>query len=145
MSVHLGCPDPILSCGWHSSAWFNQNQKFIYAYAGTCCASPNPSPNGNPGLDGQINVLVHELTEAATNPLQTSWYVPISTAEQADLCSGTYVIKGTSANGAKYTIAFGGYNYYIQTNWDLGSQSCSMTPGKYTNVNFKIKGNFKFT
>ncbi|MCD7456731.1 hypothetical protein HAX54_032921 [Datura stramonium] len=57
------------------------------------------APNGDPGVDGMISVIAHELAEVSSNPLVNAWYAgdnPISPTEIADLCPGVY---GTGAGG----------------------------------------------
>ena len=96
-----------------------------------CYGQLGVSPNGNPGVDALINVMSHELTETATDPeTTTGWRSPITGNENGDECNFNFPpsFTKTLANGAKYDITFGGNNYYIQANWDLGSNSCSMTP-----------------
>ncbi|KAL1537573.1 Protein EXORDIUM-like 7 [Salvia divinorum] len=88
-------------------------------------------PNGDPGTDGMVSVIAHELAEVATNPLINAWYGgddPIAPNEIGDLCLGVY---GSGAGGG-YTGAVGkdskgnGYNfngvkgrkYLVQWVWD---------------------------
>ncbi|KAG6386379.1 hypothetical protein SASPL_155278 [Salvia splendens] len=50
-------------------------------------------PNGDPGLDGMISVIAHELAELASNPLVNAWYAgedPTAPTEIGDLCEGLY-------------------------------------------------------
>lgn len=57
------------------------------------------APNGDPGVDGMISVIAHELAEVSSNPLVNAWYAgdnPMSPTEIADLCLGVY---GTGAGG----------------------------------------------
>ncbi|KAJ6869527.1 hypothetical protein NC651_034306 [Populus alba x Populus x berolinensis] len=57
------------------------------------------APNGDPGVDGMISVLAHELAEVSSNPLINAWYAgddPTSPTEIADLCLGVY---GTGGGG----------------------------------------------
>ncbi|KAL5842745.1 hypothetical protein ACOSQ3_013348 [Xanthoceras sorbifolium] len=51
------------------------------------------SPNGDPGVDGMISVIAHELTEVTSNPPVNAWYAgddPTAPTEIADLCLGVY-------------------------------------------------------
>ncbi|KAL6196981.1 hypothetical protein ACLB2K_032594 [Fragaria x ananassa] len=51
------------------------------------------APNGDPGVDGMISVLAHELAEVSSNPLVNAWYAgddPTAPTEIADLCMGVY-------------------------------------------------------
>nr|XP_016457537.1 PREDICTED: protein EXORDIUM-like 7 [Nicotiana tabacum] len=57
------------------------------------------APNGDPGVDGMISVIAHEIAEVSSNPLVNAWYAgddPIAPTEIADLCLGVY---GTGAGG----------------------------------------------
>ena len=122
-------------CGWHSHNLFN-NQQYKFAFIGVppntcgCFGQSGASPNGNPGVDALISVMSHELTETATDPLFDGWWSSSTGNENGDECNFNFpaCFTKTMANGAKYDITFGGHNYYIQANWDLGSNSCSMTP-----------------
>ncbi|CAI9090542.1 OLC1v1025341C1 [Oldenlandia corymbosa var. corymbosa] len=56
-------------------------------------------PNGDPGVDGMISVIAHELAEVSSNPLVNAWYAgddPTAPTEIADLCLGVY---GTGGGG----------------------------------------------
>lgn len=51
------------------------------------------APNGDPGTDGMISVIAHELAEVSSNPLINAWYAgedPTAPTEIADLCLGVY-------------------------------------------------------
>lgn len=57
------------------------------------------APNRNPGIDGMVSVVAHELPEVSSNPLVNAWYAgddPIAPTEIADLCMGVY---GSGAGG----------------------------------------------
>ncbi|KAG6393905.1 hypothetical protein SASPL_144480 [Salvia splendens] len=88
-------------------------------------------PNGDPGSDGMISVIAHELAEVSTNPLINAWYAgddPMAPNEIGDFCLGVY---GSGADGG-YTGAVGkdskgnGFNfngvkgrkYLVQWVWD---------------------------
>ncbi|KAG5230498.1 protein EXORDIUM [Salix suchowensis] len=78
-------------CGFHYFTFSNHSWCTVpYAwvgYSGTQClysGKPPPStnggnnimraPNGDPGVDGMISVLAHELAEVSSNPLINAWY-----------------------------------------------------------------------
>lgn len=95
------------------------------------------APNGDPGTDGMISVIAHELAEVSSNPLINGWYAgddPISPTEIADLCLGLYgsgggggymgVVKrdswgnGYNLNGVK------GRKYLVQWVWNPVRRRC---------------------
>ncbi|PKI49928.1 hypothetical protein CRG98_029670 [Punica granatum] len=94
-------------------------------------------PNGDPGVDGMISVIAHELAEASTNPLVNAWYAgddPTAPAEIADMCLGVY---GTGGGGGYAGVVSkdswgNGYNlngvrgrrYLVQWVWDPVRRRC---------------------
>ncbi|KAI3664937.1 hypothetical protein L6452_43550 [Arctium lappa] len=57
------------------------------------------APNGDPGTEGMISVIAHELAEVSTDPFVNGWYAgnePSFPTEIADLCIGVY---GSGAGG----------------------------------------------
>jgi len=50
---------------------------------------PINEPNNNPGVDGAISVMTHELEEATTDPDLNAWY-DSSGAENGDKCAWTF-------------------------------------------------------
>jgi hypothetical protein len=47
------------------------------------------SPNGNPGVDGMVSLIAHEISEAVTDPDSTAWF-DARHAENADKCAWSY-------------------------------------------------------
>uniref|UniRef100_A0A1D1YC57 Zinc finger protein 319 n=1 Tax=Anthurium amnicola TaxID=1678845 RepID=A0A1D1YC57_9ARAE len=92
---------------------------------------PAPAPNGDPGVDGMVSVIGHELAEMATNPLVNAWYAgadPSFPTEIADLCEGIYGTGGGGAytgqvtvdgrDGAWYNLhGSGGRRFLVQWVW----------------------------
>lgn len=95
------------------------------------------APNGDPGVDGMISVIAHELAEMSSNPLVNAWYAgddPSAPTEIADLCVGVY---GSGAGGGfvgeVYKDSWGdGYNvngvkgrkFLVQWVWDPVKRRC---------------------
>jgi hypothetical protein len=119
-------------CGWHSYATSSATQLKI-AYIGNpdrcptaCSAQPVKSPNGNPGADGLISILAHELSETVTDPNLNAWY-DAQGAENADKCAWTFGTTYAVANGSKANVKLGGKDYLIQRNWlNVGAGSCAL-------------------
>jgi hypothetical protein len=108
-------------CGWHTVGNLTRG-KVRYAFVGnakrciTSCAAQSTSPNNNPGIDGSISVLSHELEEATTDPDLNAWY-DSSGAENADKCAWTFGHFQLQANnGSWYNMTFGGHQWLIQRN-----------------------------
>lgn len=115
-------------CGWHTSATLTSG-KVRYSFVGnakrclsSCAAQGTVSPNDNPGIDGAVSVLTHELEEANSDPDLNAWY-DSSGAENADKCAWTFGhFQFQTANGAWANMTFGGRNWLIQRNlWKSGS------------------------
>jgi hypothetical protein len=77
------------------------------------------------------SVMVHELEEAATDPIGNGWYTPVAgqREENADKCAWTFGTTYAAANGATANIALGGHDYLIQQNWVNAASGgyCSLT------------------
>jgi hypothetical protein len=123
-------------CGYHSYAW--AGGAFIqYSFVGngdgcasqrTCKAQTTVSPNDNTGADGMMNVIAHEIVEAATDPWLNAWYFA-SGNENADQCQWTFGTTYTTANGALANMKLAnGKDYMIQRNWvNLAEGYCSLS------------------
>jgi hypothetical protein len=116
-------------CGWHTSATLT-NGKVRYSFVGnakrclsSCAAQTTVSPNGNPGVDGSVSVLTHELEEAVTDPDLNAWWSNSTGAENADTCAWTFGhSQFQTGNGSWANMTFGGRNWLIQRNlWKTGS------------------------
>lgn len=133
-------------CGWHTRATIN-NVDIKYSFVGdagsqcpsACTANPTVSPNGDVGGDGMVNVIAHELEEAASDEDLNAWYDSRG-YENADKCAWTFGTTSTLSNGAKYNmtlptsaqIGSGNStrlrNYLIQRNWvNAGSGYCAIS------------------
>ena len=112
-------------CGWH---FFNGNIKFAWIGvppSGCNCFAQGYSPNGNAAVDSVVNVLAHELAEAATDPYLDAWYNS-NWYENADICAWNF--GGRMWSGSYlYNIEVGGLRYYIQSNYNLNTKMCAMS------------------
>lgn len=118
-------------CGWHSSS-AQTFGRLRYSFVGnakrcvTSCAPQSTSPNGNPGVDGSISVLTHELEEAHSDPDLNAWY-DSSGAENADKCAWTFGhFQFQAPNGSWANMSFGGRNWLIQRNLLNGASDFCM-------------------
>jgi len=113
-------------CGFHTNAKIS-GKTIKYAFIGNpsqssdCLAGCTPcntgaSPNGDAGVDAMASVFSHELVEAASDPLGTTWY-DANGYENADKCAYTYGATSRLSSGAYYNMNIGGLNYLIQQNW----------------------------
>lgn len=95
------------------------------------------APNGDPGVDGMISVIAHELAEVSSNPLVNAWYAgddPSAPTEIADLCVGVYGSGGGGGFvGEVYKDSWGdGYNvngvkgrrFLVQWVWNPVKRRC---------------------
>ncbi len=95
---------------------------YDYAYPGSC-TNGSPSPNNDPGADGEVSVLAHEIEETTTDMMGNAWY-DTRGYENADKCAWTW---GPSFNGVS-NITLGGKAFLVQQNWkNTGSGGCGMT------------------
>jgi hypothetical protein len=108
-------------CGWHTHGSISSSD-IKYSFVGdasrciTACAAQSTSPNGNPGVDGMVSVIAHELEEAATDPDLNAWYFA-SGNENADQCAWTFGTEYTVSNGSKANMKLGSRDFLIQQNW----------------------------
>jgi hypothetical protein len=110
-------------CGWHTAATPSAGH-VRYSFVGnakrclsSCAAQGTVSPNGNPGVDGMLSVVAHELEEATTDPDPRSGWVDASGAENADKCAWTFGhFQYTTANGSFANMHLGTRDYLIQRN-----------------------------
>ncbi|HTM50384.1 MAG TPA: hypothetical protein VL285_16940 [Bryobacteraceae bacterium] len=108
-------------CGWHTHGSIS-GADIKYSFVGDAarclsgCAAQSTSPNGNPGVDGMISVIAHELEEAATDPDLNAWYFATG-AENADQCAWTFGTEYTAGNGSKANMKLGTRDYLVQQNW----------------------------
>jgi hypothetical protein len=109
-------------CGWHTYGNISDGRKVRYSFVGNaarcinaCAAQSASSPNGNPGVDGAVSVLTHELEEANTDPDINAW-LDARGYENADKCAWTFGSTQFLVNGAWANMTFGGRNWLIQRN-----------------------------
>jgi hypothetical protein len=108
-------------CGWHTHGSIS-GVDIKYSFVGDAarcinsCAAQSNSPNGNPGVDGMISVIAHELEEAATDPDLNAWYFSTGN-ENADQCAWTFGTQYTTGNGSKANMKLGSRDFLIQQNW----------------------------
>jgi hypothetical protein len=109
-------------CGWHTSGNITSGKHVRFAFVGnakrciTACAEQSVSPNNNPGVDGAISVLSHELEEATTDPDINAW-LDSRGAENADKCAWTFGhAQFQLSNGSWANMTFGNHNWLIQRN-----------------------------
>lgn len=135
-------------CGWHTWShlnWFGgPTVRFAFIgnparCPGNCMASFNQSvsPNGDPGMDGMISVIAHELDETTTDPDLNAWYDNANPSnENADKCAWNFGATYPAANGSTANMRLGARDYLIQENWvnlpgcgcRLQSESCPPPP-----------------
>ncbi len=120
-------------CGWHTYGTIN-GSNIKYSFVGNpdrcpsgCEAQTTSSPNNNPGADGMVSIIAHELEEAVTDPDLNAWYDSRG-YENADKCAWTFGTVYPASNGSKYNITLGSAQYLIQQNWvNAGSGYCAMS------------------
>jgi hypothetical protein len=115
-------------CGWHTHATISTSD-IKYSFVGNakrclsgCAAQTTVSPNGNPGIDGSISVMTHELEEATSDPDLNAWYDSTG-AENGDKCAWTFGhFQYTVANGSFANMRLGSRDFLIQRNlWKSGT------------------------
>ncbi len=120
-------------CGWHTHGTIG-GQNLRYAFIGNAarclssCAAQTISPNANPGVDGMVSVLAHELEEATTDADGTAWYAR-SGYENGDDCAWTFGTTYAVANGSYANMKLGTRDFLIQRNVDFrstGGQYCDL-------------------
>ena len=120
-------------CGWHTAGTASAGH-VRYSFVGNAarclssCAIQSTSPNGNPGVDGSISVLSHELEEATTDPDVNAWY-DSSGAENGDKCAWTFGTSYVAPNGAYANLHMGTRDFLIQRNlfFSGSAWSCART------------------
>jgi hypothetical protein len=125
-------------CGYHSVRTVN-SMNVHYAFIGNpapahldnCAQQATNSPNNNPGADGMLSTIAHELSETVTDPNLDAWY-DSGGNEVADKCSWNFGTTYTVSNGSLANMNLSGNNYLIQQNWvNAAGGSCglSASPG----------------
>jgi len=119
-------------CGWHTAGTIS-GTNIKYSFVGnssrclSACAAQTTGPNGNPGVDGMVSVLAHELEEANTDPNPTSGYADSGGAENGDKCAWTFGANLLGPVNAQYNMTLPGLsvssrNYLVQRNLDANSK-----------------------
>ncbi len=110
-------------CGWHTYQTVNGTvikYSFVGNGAGTglggCAAQVAASPNGNPGVDGMVSVIMHELEEAVTDPQFTGWYDDAGN-ENSDKCAWKFGTTYSAPGGGVANMKLGGRDFLVQQNW----------------------------
>ncbi len=117
-------------CGWHTAATPTAGH-VRYSFVGNAarclssCAAQSVSPNSNPGVDGMISVIAHELEEATTDADPRSGWVDSGGSENADKCAWTFGSRQTTLpSGAVYNMTLGVRNFLIQRNLSATDNKC---------------------
>jgi len=132
-----------LFCGYHSpSTSIVRGETIKYSFVGNaatqcpsgCVASKvlgdSSSPNGDPGADGVVNVLWHELSETVTDPevnLHTAWTG--SCGENGDCCAWNFGRTFITGNGSHANQRIGGRPYIAQLMLKLTDEIVGTDPG----------------
>jgi hypothetical protein len=119
-------------CGWHTYGQLNGAQRKI-SFIGNpdrcptaCEAQTAKSPNANPGADGMLSVLAHEIDETVSDPNLNAWY-DAQGWENGDKCAWTFGTTYAVGNGSRANVKLGGKDYLIQQNWNAtGAGSCAL-------------------
>ena len=115
-------------CGYHGpSTSISKGEVIKYSFIGDaatqcpsgCVASrvigDSSSPNGDPGADGVVNVLWHELSESVSDPevnLRTAWAG--SCGESGDCCAWQFGKTFVTKNGSHANQRLGGRPFIAQ-------------------------------
>ncbi len=76
-------------------------------------------------MDSAITTIAHELMETATDPMVNAWF-NANSEENGDACAWNFVDK-VVGDGYYYNLIVNGLKYYVQANYNLGSQTCTMS------------------
>ena len=98
---------------------------YDYAYPGSCTNGTAPA-NGSvdPGADGEVNTLAHEIEETTTDMMGNAWF-DNKGYENADKCAWTWGSTYTSAAGGLANMKIGGKDFLVQQNWvNSGNGGC---------------------
>jgi hypothetical protein len=119
-------------CGWHTYGTLS-GTNIKYSFVGnanrclSACSIQTNSPNGNPGVDGMVSVIAHELEETNTDPNLNAWY-DANGAEDADKCAWTFGQSlSQTTSGAYFNMSLpassgiGSRNFLIQRELDSNS------------------------
>jgi hypothetical protein len=132
--VNLGGGFGTSYCGYHTHGTITINgtahtalyaaMPYDYAYPGAC-TNGTAAPNGDPGADGEVSVLAHEIEETTTDMMGNAWYDNRG-YENADKCAWNF---GTTYNNGVgiANVNLNGKDFLIQQNWkNVGSGGCAL-------------------
>lgn len=123
-------------CGWHQ--YFMYGTKPVpYAFIGNAdqCVKRcghlegrKSTPNGDVGIDAMVNVLAHELAEAATDWDTSTGWVTNDGEENGDVCNRLWGKVSTPTNKAYVynMVGQGGMRWLVQLMLDPVSSQCIM-------------------
>jgi Phosphate-induced protein 1 conserved region len=116
-------------CAFHGS--YGLDYKFAWTGippSGCPCYPQSVSPNGNAAADAAVNMIANVIAKTVTDPFNDAWYYSDNGVfvENADQCSWCFTNANQMCNGAYYNVYIGGSFYYIQSNWNLWTHSCSL-------------------
>ena len=101
---------------------------YDYAYPGVC-TNGTAAANGtlDPGADGEVSVLAHEIEETTTDMMGNAWYDSRG-YENADKCAWNFGTTYTTANRGTANVNLGGKDFLVQQNWkNSGLGGCFMS------------------
>ncbi len=136
-NTNLGGGFGIQYCAYHGA--FNNGANVVkYAaqpFVGVVlngCSNSTPAPNGDAAADAVVNVLAHEVEEAATDPELNAWF-DASGQENADKCAWTFGATYNNGTGLA-NMNLGGKDFLIQQNWvNSGNGGCLLAFGGGSN------------
>lgn len=136
--VNLGGGFGTQYCGYHTHGTVSiggvaktalySAMPYDYAYPGSCTNGSAPA-NGSydPGADGEVSVLAHEIEETTTDMMGNAWF-DTRGYENADKCAWTFGTTFTSQAGGVANITLGGKDFLVQRNWkNSGNGGCFMS------------------
>jgi hypothetical protein len=136
-SPDVGGSEVNLACGWHD--WtttlitpgklimFSLDPEIKGCNGNLVIFHEHNSPNNNLALDASLDTMMHELSEAATDPSGKGWYTGNGN-ENGDLCNFNYGTTYLAPNGTHANLHLGSFDYLVQTIWEnSGSGFCANT------------------
>lgn len=133
-------------CGWHNGHVID-GVPIQYAMVGdpaNCLdgcglttqfqdAGISKSPNDNWSADSMASVVIHELSEAMTDPQPydaPAWQDSYQSAENGDMCAWRFDPTYPTLGGSRANVRFGGRDYLIQQMWVIDSDGgrCDLQP-----------------
>ena len=92
------------------------------------CYPQSVSPNFNAPADAAVNMIANVIAKTATDPFLNAWYYYDNGVfvENTDQCNWYFTNAYQMYNGAYYNVYIGGSYYYLQSNWNLRTRSCTI-------------------